>query len=609
MSAPEEIKDELVAASTMPASERPTAAEDTRGSSDHDAESSVCKQPAWPLPDSDRLRKDKSLIRGYLYTSDSVGNSNQDTKYLGPLHIRRTLDQSHYFMLMSTAYRDRHQVVLKEARRRVAKPAPRPDDLTSLLTATTRVSGLDDEEDVEPVQDDSESYPMVMVDQLWLLVIGTTVITNFPQSWTRDDGKRDGDILERILHHLKTEKRRALIREPQDLVDMIVSYCAGVFNRPRSALGLTLHDHFETSVGRAADKETKFFRNFEDASAMDPTELMKTEGGKKKLERLFNIVPEVKLLDETKDNVDELRMILRVLNDQALVMTDMNSILQKHNQPQSNNLTQSPQRLNAEISPHNITTTFTEGSAEGPMRSETISVAYRNRHPIIDANIRDFDRMLSHANANYDALNHLLDLKQKHATVTEARFAGNRADETARQGNTIMFFTVVTIIFGSTSFVISFFALNITAFPKNGDGDTAWDLGRIVGLVAGVSVGLALPLVLIAFMINPIKEYLDKRRRPDRRSGLRFGFRIRRWWHHFTAKSERQSDHWLHEMETEHERRVHSTIARTGQKFAYVAIGAGVPEDQYINEAEAKDSALASVNEASHQVEYDNLTR
>jgi len=387
---------------------------------------------------------------------------------------------------------------------------------------------------------------------------------------------------------------------------MIVSYCAGVFNRPRSALGLTLHDHFETSVGRAADKETKFFRNFEEASAMDPTELMKTEEGKKQLERLFNIVPEVKLLDETKDNVDELRMILRVLNDQALVMTDMNSILQKHNQAQSSNLTQSPQRLDAEISPHNITTTFTEGSAEGPMRSETISVAYRNRHPIIDANIRDFERMLSHANANYDALNHLLDLKQKHATVTEARFAGNRADETARQGNTIMFFTVVTIIFGSTSFVTAFFALNITAFPKNGEG---WNLGHIVGLVAGVSVGLAFPLVLIAFMINPIKEHFDKIRRPDRRSGLTFGFRIRRWWRRFTAKAERQPDLWLHEMETEHERRVRLTIARTGQKFAYAAIGAGVPEDQYINEAEANDSALASVNEASHEVEYDNLTR
>jgi len=140
MSAPEEIKDELVAASTMPASERPTAAEDTRGSLDHDAESSVCKQPAWPLPDSDRLRKDKSLIRGYLYTSDSMGNSNQDTKYLGPLHIRRTLDQSHYFMLMSTAYRDRNQVVLKEARRRLAKPAPRADDLMSLPTATKRLN-------------------------------------------------------------------------------------------------------------------------------------------------------------------------------------------------------------------------------------------------------------------------------------------------------------------------------------------------------------------------------------------------------------------------------------------------------------------------------------
>jgi hypothetical protein len=605
------MRDELLAANTLSTSVRPP--ENLDGYSGQDDEYHAVGRRTWPMSDSDRLGKEKALIKGYLYTSRSISNSSQECKYLGPLHIRRTLDQSHYFMLTDTAYRDRHQVVLKEARKQSSIPE-------TFLTAADHTASfiVDDEEDEEPVQHDSEEHPLVMVDQLWLWVIGNTVITCFPQSWTQKNGKREGDVLDRLLHHLKTEKRRSLIREPQDLVDVIISYCAGVFNRPRSALGLGLHDYFETSVGRAADSETNLFRRFEKTSAMDPTVLMKTNEGKAQLERLFNIVPEVKLLDKTKDNVDELRMILRILNDQALVMTDMAFILQKDSQPRSSQLTQSPQKLDAEISPHKITTTFTEGAAEGPIRSETISVASRNRHPIIDANIRDFDRMLSHANASYDALNHLLDLKQKHATVTEARFAGNRADETARQGNTIMFFTIVTIIFGSTSFVTAFFALNITVFPKK-DGVTAWKLGHIVGIVAGVSIGLAVPFVLVAFMINPIKEFSDKRRRPDYKSSaaywtsllisiitLRFISNML-WWQKFRAKFKRQRTTTEYQMD--YEKTLRTTLARTGQKFAYAAIGANLPSDQYINEAEANDPALESVNEASHMVDYSFLTR
>ena len=119
--------------------------------------------------------------------------------------------------------------------------------------------------------------------------------------------------------------------------------------------------------------------------------------------------------------------------------------------------------------------------------------------------------MLSHANASYEAVNHLLDLKQKHMSATEARFARIGADATAQQGNTILFFTIVTIIFGSLSFVTTFFALNVSVFPPS--QQNAWNLGHIVGYVAGISIGLATPFVLIAFTINPILELSKWRER------------------------------------------------------------------------------------------------
>jgi hypothetical protein len=40
-----------------------------------------------------------------------------------------------------------------------------------------------------------------------------------------------------------------------------------------------------------------------------------------------------------------------------------------------------------------------------------------------------------------------MDLRQKHANLLEARFTREQSVETARQGNTIMVFTIVTILF------------------------------------------------------------------------------------------------------------------------------------------------------------------
>ena|ERR1700760_3030966 len=46
---------------------------------------------------------------------------------------------------------------------------------------------------------------------------------------------------------------------------------------------------------------------------------------------------------------------------------------------------------------------------------------------------------------------HLLDLKQKQANLWEARSARAQAEETANQGNTLLLFTIVTIVFVSSS--------------------------------------------------------------------------------------------------------------------------------------------------------------
>jgi hypothetical protein len=92
-------------------------------------------------------------------------------------------------------------------------------------------------------------------------------------------------------------------------------------------------------------------------------------------------------------------------------------------------------------------------------------------------------------------LKDLMDLRQKHANLSEARSARLQTEETSRQGNTIMVFTIVTILFVSilkfcynlphtnrfqlpASFMASFFALAINQFPR--DSSSMLDLNYVV---------------------------------------------------------------------------------------------------------------------------------
>ena len=517
--------------------------------------------------DNDPLDIEKKLLRGHLWS--------EERRKPGELHVRRTLDQSHYFMLDDTSERDWDQVVLREARR----PPPRRGGIRA-KRRRRYVSDSGTSSDTE--MDESEEYPLVIVDQLWIWVVGDTVVTSFPQKFRQPDWQFNCDIAEQLRQHLQTDKKRAPVTSAHDLASLIIAYCVSVFNRtqPRET-GLRLHDSFETSVGVVADTEMRLFRKFEAASKEDPNMILeklkkkakKTKNKKKEHGKrvrvyvetedddddLFDIRKEIKLLDEVKDIRDELRMILRILNDQALAVGDVAVILQLDStnanldpssppapektdtEPQnasdepvegvdkpvervdkpvegvddltspatvaSSSQDARPPSVEQPDQPHQIITTFTEGAAKAPTRSDVVTTSYKQRHPVIDANIRDFERMLSHANASYEALNHLLDLKQKQANALEARLARIGAEASNKQSNTIMVFTVATIVFGSLSFVAAFFALNVTAFPKQADGTTtAWNLGHLVGYVAGISIGLSLPFIAIAFSINPLVE-------------------------------------------------------------------------------------------------------
>lgn len=100
----------------------------------------------------------------------------------------------------------------------------------------------------------------------------------------------------------------------------------------------------------------------------------------------------------------------------------------------------------------------------------------------------------------YNGLMHLLDLKQKHCNALEARFAGKQAAVTAKQGQSILVFTIVTIVFLPLSFIASFFSIDIDR----------WDNGLTVGYVSkyifGIGLGISIPLIVMALTLSEIKR-------------------------------------------------------------------------------------------------------
>ncbi|RGP72184.1 ankyrin repeat [Fusarium sporotrichioides] len=89
---------------------------------------------------------------------------------------------------------------------------------------------------------------------------------------------------------------------------------------------------------------------------------------------------------------------------------------------------------------------------------------------IVQLSMSEIEHMIDGANNAFNALNLLIDLKQKQSNVMDARYARMQAEESVKQGKTIMVFTIVTIIFLPLSFMAAFFAIDISQFKRVKDG-------------------------------------------------------------------------------------------------------------------------------------------
>lgn len=89
----------------------------------------------------------------------------------------------------------------------------------------------------------------------------------------------------------------------------------------------------------------------------------------------------------------------------------------------------------------------------------------------------------------------LLEQKQKHANAIQAA-------DTARQGLTLMVFTVVTVIFLPMSFLASIFTINIREFPHLSDGVPEMSFRWVSQYVFGIGIAIAAFCVVLAFFVE-----------------------------------------------------------------------------------------------------------
>ncbi|KFY00766.1 hypothetical protein V490_01213 [Pseudogymnoascus sp. VKM F-3557] len=365
--------------------------------------------------------------------------------------------------------------------------------------------------DQPEISNEDETGLILQVDQLWLWVIdGDKIITS---SSYQTDGEPD-IILKRVFKHLiEGRDERHPPSSPEQLLQLIVSSATGVIEQqkvilPEKGLLLSVLDIFENAIGDIEDKEINLFQKFEktllDTKKPDDKKDREKEVNKIKEtdhEDQFDLIREaITHLVSIKDILDELSILKSLVKDQKNVWHD--AFLNHTTDAKS--LVKDEKKVWRD--------SFSE---------YTIQEEYMNSREPSEI-LETLDEMIADATRVERSINDLLDLKQKQANLSEAQSSRIQAEQTleqgvvmaeqayrttmqgkemARQGRTLMVFTIVTIIFLPMSFLAALFALDITVFPHATD-KLSYTPGWIFPMIFGPSAAMSIPAIYFAFHVE-----------------------------------------------------------------------------------------------------------
>lgn len=473
------------------------------------------------LEDPDVLSRHEAdivLIRAHLEKSSSF------------LHVRRTLDQFFYHNI-DTRVRDADQVVYRFQ---------------------------------EKHRKGTDEINVFMVDQLWMWVLGKDlVVTAFAQRW-RQPRNDPLNVLDGIIEEINS-KTREPVQNVYQLASTIAGRCFGTFDRHRKGDDdFQFMDMFEASIGDAMDREASLFGEFSVAS-QQASEWLRTHqrpnrfsrnleadtkahhhAAKKAeqfhfdelqdpepqfIDKLLDVGAETDLLAEIKDIRDELDIIRMVLGHQKHLLPDLKDAVKDAYRDDRSLGHRSLEQL------------------------RKVDKGFDEQEKTISNPIKDIDRMDKQAERIYTSIRDLLDLKQKHANAFEARFARDQAAGTQRQGQTIMVFTIVTVIFLPLSFIAAFFAINVDQFPHDpATGQQQMSLGYVSQYIFGIGLAISIPCIAIALSVDELGYVITEAKRRIRR----------RWLLLKRRKSDLEAEHQLQTIKIEQTLSFAKSMRRSG---------------------------------------------
>jgi len=205
------------------------------------------------------------------------------------------------------------------------------------------------------------------------------------------------------------------------------------------------------------------------------------------------ITLEINLLSRIRNLTDELNIVAKLLDDQAKPLKAMDEIYKSIRKPINEQ-----EKLETPKSVKKIL------SEEEKKKIRATMARLREPLGMSKANVEEINSMkkqvsdmIKRAEKAEKALGFLIDLKRGHNSVNDAQAA-------IQQGRTVLVFTLTTIIFLPLSFMASFFALNISQFQKNSEGEL--NLGYVSYIIFPVSSLVSATLIWIALNIEMIRK-------------------------------------------------------------------------------------------------------
>ncbi|KAJ4243835.1 hypothetical protein NW762_014713 [Fusarium torreyae] len=344
------------------------------------------------------------------------------------IHGSATLDESYYHFTMSQKKEDEPQHL--ETNPEQEKDRQRRNESQIV---TKHIHGKDVSK--------RSSWTLVRVNQLWAWVIGNNMFPELvtetlratnsgPSEWlitatTHPIDCSEDPFLMNALEHIskraEVEGREVKSRSPLEMAKTIVEFCIGAYDRqPQTETTYdtkkSIRQMFSDSINMIAIEESNLFDNFRQHTGLGQTQKEDTKDRNERIEKAIKRAADLSY--EIRDIRDELQILQTIAKYQRIVQKNLKN----------------------------------ESSVESGLWEGYI--------------LSDIQDMTKTADRIQSGVETTLTLEHSQVANFQAILSVKQAEESNKQGKTLMVFTVMTVLFLPLSFLSSLFALDVASFQR-----------------------------------------------------------------------------------------------------------------------------------------------